>query len=190
MPCFNLLFLTIKSMEPDIKSQVSRQSICDARRTIQWWSACIVLRHPNHNEKQIGLLANWIHWLEIHWIDDFEYLIQCLGCLVAHIKKNKMKFRKCALSCRSPYSNGISSAQMKEHVKRKKQDWFFQRICCRAFLFIPCLSQPNKFVIVVYTADMIFTLYRCDDWQIGFQRVCSVLFCSCTGSPIPSGLCL
>lgn len=63
-----------KSNQPPI-------NLCAAWRTAQMWSACIVLRHPNHNEKQIGLLANWIHWLEIHWIDDFEYLIQCLGCL-------------------------------------------------------------------------------------------------------------
>lgn len=56
--------------------------------------------------------------------------------------------------------------------------------------FKPCLSQPNKFVIVVYITDMIFTLYRCDDWQISFlfdsTCVCALCFlCFGFDSPIP-----
>lgn len=107
-----------------------------------------------------------------------------------------MKFRKCALSCRVHIRIEYLQRKWKNTERERKKplilrNEFFHRICCRAFLFNPCLSQPNKFVIVVYTTDMIFTLYRCDDWQIGFECVfCAFSLVLWLSHPIPFRFCL
>lgn len=82
---------------------------------------------------------------------------------------------------KSMYDESIFSKWMRFHThkktvhspktKRKNRRFYWMNSFTKLAAgrsFHLCLSQPNKFVIVVYITNMIFTLYRCDDWQISF----------------------
>lgn len=112
-------------------------------------------------KKQIGLLpSKFIDWKFIE--HDLE--------LGTRNNAEEESTSKCALSCRNT---------LEENHEPKKT--------CTLYMFtmrkksIPChalhFSEPNKFVIAVYITDMIFTLYRCDDWQIDFHLIrCDSIF--------------
>lgn len=63
----------------------------------------------------------------------------------------------------------VSSTNKREYEKNENRALYFlyQKFAAGRF-FNSCLTQPNKFVIAVYITNMIFTLYRCNDWQISF----------------------